>query len=80
MGKVRTKAFDCVEMKNAAQSEILAEEERLGIDEADRRHERWLRTSDDPLASWWREVVEAGRGGISSGRLGKKRGEATPSR
>ena len=53
----RTKAFDCVEMKNRIQAELLAEEKRLGAGEMARRHEEWLKTSNDPLAVWWRNVA-----------------------
>ncbi len=55
----KTKTFDCVEMKNRIQAELLAEEQRLGAEEVARRHEEWLKTSNDPLAVWWRNISSA---------------------
>lgn len=51
---VKAKTFDCVEMKNRIQAELIAEEARLGADEMERRRREWLETSSDPLAVWWR--------------------------
>ena len=55
----KTKTYDCVEMKNGIQAELLAEKERLGEAEMARRHREWLETSTDPLALWWRAVASA---------------------
>jgi hypothetical protein len=55
----RVKIFDCVEMKNRIQAELLEEERRLGTEIVARRHEEWLKTSDDPLAVWWRNIGAA---------------------
>jgi hypothetical protein len=55
----RTKAFDCVEMKNCIQAEMLAEEKQVGEEEMARRREAWLKSSDDPLAVWWRNIGSA---------------------
>ena len=52
------KEFDCVEMKNRIQREMLEEEERAGEDEDRRRRRDWLETSDSPLAQLWREASE----------------------
>lgn len=56
---VKTKTYDCVEMKNRIQAELLAEKERLGEAEMARRRREWLETSTDPLAVWWRAVAPA---------------------
>lgn len=56
MGKPQEKSFDCVEMKNSVQAEIMAEVDELGPEEAERRHALWLQRADDPLAVWWRAV------------------------
>ncbi len=55
----KPKTFDCVEMKNRIQAELLAEKERLGEAEVKRRHRDWLANSEDPLAVWWRSVASA---------------------
>jgi hypothetical protein len=57
------KRFDSVEMKNAVQAKLLAELERLGGEEFERRRREWRERSDDPLARWWREPTarRAGR-------------------
>jgi len=56
----RTKAFDCVEMKNAIQSQLRKEYEGLDEREIIRRRRQWLETSDSPVAKWWRSI-EAGK-------------------
>jgi hypothetical protein len=53
----KTKTFDCVELKNRIQAELLAEKARLGEAETERRHREWLAESTDPLAAWWRSVA-----------------------
>jgi hypothetical protein len=53
----KTKTFDCVEMKNRIQAELLAEKERLGEVEMARRRKEWLETSTAPLAVWWRKAA-----------------------
>lgn len=55
----QAKSYDCVEMKNRIQAELLAEKTRLGEAEVTRRHREWLETSKDPLAVWWRSVASA---------------------
>ena len=57
--KRKAKRFDCVEMKNAIQAKLLEEQERLGEEEARRRHQQWVHTSSDPLAIWWRRLVRS---------------------
>lgn len=56
---VKTKTYDCVEMKNRIQAELLAEKDRIGEAEVARRRREWLETSTDPLAVWWRGVTSA---------------------
>lgn len=56
---MKTKTFDCVEMKDRIQAELLAEEKQVGAAEMARRHAEWLKTSNDPLAVWWRAVATA---------------------
>ena len=53
---VKSKTFDCVEMKNRIQAELL--KETTGLNNAEKAHRRdeWLRTSTDPLAVWWRTM------------------------
>ena len=53
----QTKTFDCVELKNRIQAELLAEKTRLGEAQMERRHREWLAESADPLAAWWRSVA-----------------------
>ena len=48
--------FGAVELKNRIQAELLAEREKLGETEFNRRRREWLQTSDDPLAAMWREM------------------------
>lgn len=54
----KTKSFDCVAMKNRIQAELVEERKQLGEQEQLRRHHEWLKTSDDPLAVWWRSLKE----------------------
>ena len=51
---MKTKPFDCVEMKGRIQQEMAEEEARCGSDEMKRRRDEWLETGSDPLARWWR--------------------------
>ena len=51
------KKYDCVEMKNRIQADLLEEKARLGVEEMERRHTEWLRNSADPLAVWWRSAA-----------------------
>ena len=46
-----TKAFDCVEMKNAIQRQLLAEEEGVARDELARRRRQRIET--DPVLGPW---------------------------
>ena len=50
------KTFDCVEMKNRLQAELLEQEQRLGPEEIRRRRQHWLATGEDGLARWWRSI------------------------
>ena len=54
---MKTKSFDCVEMKRRVQQEIAEEEARLGREETQRRSEAWKETSAAPLARWWRKLM-----------------------
>ena len=75
MGKGRRKTFDCVELKSSIQAEIGEEEAKLGAEEAEKRHAHWVRTSEDPLAMWWRSVAGNGAAAGPSPR-GKKKNAA----
>jgi hypothetical protein len=50
----KTKTYDCVAVKNRIQAELLAEKERLGEVEMLQRRKKWLESSENPLAVWWR--------------------------
>jgi hypothetical protein len=52
----KDKQFDCVEMKNAIQTQLRKEHEGLSDEQIIRRRREWLQTSDDPLAKWWRAI------------------------
>ena len=54
---MKTKAFDCVEMKRRIQQELAEEEARFGSEEAQRRSVAWKETSAAPLARWWRTLT-----------------------
>ncbi len=43
-------------MKNRIQGELAEERSRVGEEELARRHREWVKTSNDPLARWWRTV------------------------
>ncbi len=60
------KSFDCVEMKNRLQAEMLESEALLGPEEARRKRQQWLATGDDELAKWWRSVMAATKPGAPS--------------
>ena len=64
-----TKTFDCVEMKNRIQAELLAEEKRVGGEEMARRRKAWLKNSDDPLAVWWRAAASPKKSKGNSGSV-----------
>ena len=55
---MKTKPFDCVEMKGRIQQEMAEEEARRGSDEMKRRRDEWLKTGSDPLARWWRSLAK----------------------
>ena len=57
---MKTKSFDCVEMKRRIQEEMAEEEARLGCGETQRRYETWAEASAAPLARWWRTLAGAG--------------------
>ena len=54
---MKTKPFDCVEMKRRIQQEMAEEEARLGHQEAQRQREAWKKNSAAPLAHWWRMLT-----------------------
>lgn len=56
---MKTKSFDCVEMKCRIQQEMAEEEARLGREEAHLRRMAWQQSSAAPLARWWRTVAGA---------------------
>ena len=58
---VKTKTYDCVEMKNRIQTELMAEKTLLGETEMAIRRREWLEKSRDPLAVWWRTVASASK-------------------
>jgi len=51
------KSFDCVEMKNVIQAQLLQERAGMTDEEEGARIEHELRTGKDPLALLWRELV-----------------------
>ena len=55
----REKPFDCVEMKNAIQERLLAEQEGLSDEEVHARARRKLESLDTPLGQMWRSLEEA---------------------
>jgi hypothetical protein len=63
MTVIAPRKFKAVEMKNQIQAKLLAERERLGEAEFNRRRQEWLRTSDSPLAVMWREMGKKQQGG-----------------
>ena len=54
---MKTKLFDCVEMKRRIQQEMAEDEARLGREETQRRGEAWKESSAAPLARWWRTLT-----------------------
>lgn len=54
---MRTKPFDCVEMKRRIQQEMAEDEARLGREETERRRATWKESSAAPLARWWRKLT-----------------------
>ena len=62
----KTKTFDCVEMKNRIQAELLAVERQVGEEEMARRREAWLKDSDDPLAVWWRAAAASKKSEVNA--------------
>jgi len=69
----KIKTFDCVEMKNHIQAELLSEKARIGEEEFSRREKAWIETTDDPLAVWWRAVTSRGTVLYSAGNQEHKR-------
>ena len=53
---MKNKTFDCVEMKNRIQRELLEQEARIGAEQMRRRREEWLRTGQDELSRLWRRL------------------------
>ncbi len=60
--------FDCVEMKDRIQAELLEEKQRLGEEVQAKRHREWLERSDEPLARWWRAIGQKADGAGRSSR------------
>jgi len=58
---VKTKTFDCVALKTRVQAALAEERARLGEDRLASEHRRWLETSTDALAVWWREGRQPNR-------------------
>lgn len=54
---MRTKAFDCVEMKRRVQEQRAKEYAGLTDEEIARRIQETLNTSDDPVAAWHRKIL-----------------------
>jgi hypothetical protein len=52
----RGKTFDCVEMKNRIQAELLKEREGMTDEEVRAEIKRRLETSNSPIAQWWRKL------------------------
>ena len=52
------KNFDCVEMKNRIQAQIMEEDRGLTDEEIRRRRQHMLETSDSLVARKWREIRE----------------------
>jgi hypothetical protein len=55
--KAKTKRFDCVEMKHAAQGII--EAETRGMSAADKAAYFARRAAQGPFAGWWRRVTRS---------------------
>ncbi len=64
------KSFDCVEMKNAIQAQLIEEQEGLTDAEIAKRRSEWLESSDSPVAQWWRSVRAAQEHRIRSSNAG----------
>lgn len=60
---VKTRAFDCIKMKDAIQAKMLKEEAAIGKNVAEKRRKIWLEKSNDELARWWRSVKGEGKAG-----------------
>ena len=54
--ELKTKPFDCVEMKNRIQAALAEKYAGLSDQERFERIERELNTSDDEVARWWRKM------------------------
>ncbi len=52
----KAKGFDCVEMKNAIQRELLEQWAGLSDQEVRDRMRHHLETSQSPIARWWRSI------------------------
>ena len=50
------KTFDCVDLKNQIQAEMLQEKLEIGEEEMRLRFQHWVETSNESLAAWWRSV------------------------
>jgi hypothetical protein len=58
---VKTKAFNCIRMKDEIQAKMLKEEAAIGKTVAEKRRKMWLEKSNDELALWWRSVKREGK-------------------
>jgi hypothetical protein len=54
---IRTKTFDCVEMKDQAQARLAEEYAKYGRSQQEQRLKDELAHSDDVVAQKWRRVV-----------------------
>ena len=53
---MKTKTFDCVEMKNAVQRTLAEEWKDLSNEQIRQRIHHRLETADDELSRWWRSL------------------------
>jgi len=54
----KNKEFDCVEMKNSIQAQLLKEWEGMSDEEIEAQIDQKLRTSTSPVAKLWRSIVK----------------------
>ena len=51
------KDFDCIEYKRAIQRKHFAETRGMTSEQQAKRRQEWLRTSDNPAARAWRNLI-----------------------
>jgi hypothetical protein len=56
---MRTKSFDCVQMKQDVQARLLEREQQSGPEKFQDDRQRWLVEGQDDLAVFWRRVKGA---------------------